>query len=153
MKKISNRQVRGYVQNRQEFDANNIFARNGVIPPMSAPYPLERGSDRTSAYVVYSYGYHFPMYMELAGVWYRNTDKYSVTTSKHKGQAHPHADTVGVDTAWLKRVISGLVGYAWDEYVQARTMARDEAEKQGLFERCEERLAAVGLGMVEGVSK
>lgn len=153
MKKITNRQVRGYVQNRQEFDANNIFARMSEIPPSNAPYPLERGGDRQPAYTVYSYGYHFPMYMELAGVWYRNTDKYSVTTSKHQGQAHPHADTVGVDTAWLKGVLRGLVSHSWDQYVIARTMARDEAEKQGLFERCEERLAAVGLGVGEGVSK
>ncbi|SVC38203.1 uncharacterized protein METZ01_LOCUS291057, partial [marine metagenome] len=36
--------------------------------------------------------------MYLNGIWYENTDKYSVSTSKHQTQARPEASTVKVDT-------------------------------------------------------
>jgi hypothetical protein len=37
-------------------------------------------------YIVYSYGKHFPIavYNFDTKIWYINTDKYSVTTSKHQ---------------------------------------------------------------------
>ena len=40
-------------------------------------------------YVVYSYGRHWPLYINWNGVWFSNTDKYSRTTTKHASQTHP----------------------------------------------------------------
>jgi hypothetical protein len=45
---------------------------------------------------VQSYGY-WPLFVciHLQGkdVWFENTDRYSITTSKHRSQSHPHVPT------------------------------------------------------------
>ena len=77
MDRIANRDCRSYVERRDEFKANNIFAKwHGKV------------------YVVYSYGEHYPMFLYIAdkkpdGGWYENSDKYSRSTSKHHSQARP----------------------------------------------------------------
>lgn len=43
-------------------------------------------------YIVYSYGFHFPIFAFVEGQWYRNSDKYSRTTSKHQTQLAPLAN-------------------------------------------------------------
>ena len=80
--KTSNIKCRTFVQNRQAFTANNIFAE--YITHNANGDQLD-----TCRYVVYSYGKHFPMYIYEGGVWYANCDKYSPTTSKHQTQAYP----------------------------------------------------------------
>lgn len=50
-------------------------------------------------YVVYSYGAHWPLYVwdDETQRWYGNSDKNSVTTSRHRTAAHPRltdADTM-----------------------------------------------------------
>tara|TARA_Y100001938_G_scaffold109884_1_gene150243 strand:- start:213 stop:527 length:315 start_codon:yes stop_codon:yes gene_type:complete len=47
---------------------------------------------RNTMYVVYSYGYHWPMYIYSynSKQWYRNTSKYSSTTSKQTTILKPH---------------------------------------------------------------
>lgn len=40
-------------------------------------------------YVVYSYNRKWPIYANWKGIWFRNEDKYSPTTSKHQSQTHP----------------------------------------------------------------
>lgn len=60
-------------------------------------------------YVVYSYGYHFPMYVydSQARQWFGNSEKYSSTTTRHQGGARPtNVDVTYVDTAMLKRIIA-----------------------------------------------
>ena len=69
----------GYVNKLQTFNAGNVFA---VI------YPAGDAPD--SRYVVYSYGWHWPMYIKQGVQWYGNADKYSVTTSKHASQFAPN---------------------------------------------------------------
>ena len=73
--KIANRNASQYVQNKEVFQGSNMYAK----------YVGNK-------YVVYSYGNHFPMYVFYHVRWYRNTDKYSVTTSKHQSQAMPYVD-------------------------------------------------------------
>lgn len=75
--KTSNRECSTYVNKCEPFNANNIFAENVF--------------DGNHLYVVYSYGVHFPMYIYDYGlkVWVGNSDRYSVTTSKHMSQARP----------------------------------------------------------------
>ena len=70
-------------------------------------------------YVVYSYGTHFPMYVYDAsasvfdergnalgkGVWLGNTDRYSVTTSKHQSTTRPSTVHKWLNTEQLKDTI------------------------------------------------
>lgn len=65
-----------------------------------------KASDGTHMYVVYSYGDHWPLFVCHDGVWYENIDRYSVTTSKHRSQSHPHCDTIPASCDDLKRFIS-----------------------------------------------
>ena len=69
----------GYVNKLQTFNAGNVFA---------VTYPAGDAPD--SRYVVYSYGWHWPMYIKQGVQWYGNADKYSVTTSKHASQFTPN---------------------------------------------------------------
>ena len=91
--KIANRQAQSFVERRQRFDGSHLFARH----------------ERAGVYVVYSYGYHFPIYAHIDGVWYANCDKYSVSTSRHQSQARPIFDTVKVGTDELKNLVAGRV--------------------------------------------
>tara|TARA_R100000773_G_C4149016_1_gene71979 strand:- start:104 stop:376 length:273 start_codon:yes stop_codon:yes gene_type:complete len=73
---------------KKEFKANNLFA--------------EYIDD---SYCVFSYGWHFPIYVFKAGKWFENADKYSVSTSKHQTQARPTDDTIKVSTETMKDLI------------------------------------------------
>jgi hypothetical protein len=101
--KITNREARDYVKNHKSFKASNIFAT----------HVLGRAPDGSQirTYVVYSYGTHFPIYAFSYEVnrWFANKDRYSITTSKHKGLCHPHESCVEVDTATLKQIIDNGV--------------------------------------------
>ena len=70
--RTANRDMSEPISRLDEFEGSNVFAEF---------------NDRR--YVVYSYGYHFPMYIHIEGKWIGNSDKYSVTTSKHMSQAYP----------------------------------------------------------------
>lgn len=74
--KVANFAARTQVQQLVPFTGNNTFARH--VGP---------------AYVVYSYGEHWPLFVHMDGQWYENGDRYSVTTSKHRSQLHPLTDT------------------------------------------------------------
>jgi len=51
-------------------------------------------------YVVYSYGYHFPMYVwdSVACMWIGNKDKCSLSTSRQQSQTRPDHVDKWVDT-------------------------------------------------------
>ena len=95
MLKLRNSDVRRAVQERVEFKNNNGTLFGKWVTPF--------------LYVVYSYGEHWPLFMWegnfTGGAWAYNTDKYSVTTSRHFNQAHPQCDAVGADTDTLKAYI------------------------------------------------
>jgi hypothetical protein len=102
--KTSNAKCRTLVQERQPFNGNNLFA---VHIYGSAPLNL------TDRYVVYSYGSHFPLFVWQDGVWFENQDRYSVSTSKHRSQAHPHTTTVPMTTNAMIRIVQdGVAGLA-----------------------------------------
>ena len=79
MKKIANKNARQYVEKLLPFNGSNTWGEN----------------KRNGTYVVYSYGFHFPMFVYAEGVWFENGDKYSVSTSRHVSQCRPS----GVGTA------------------------------------------------------
>ena len=95
MLKLSNSNVRSAVQNREEFKNTNgtLFGR----------------WETRFLYVVYSYGEHFPLFLNDCSygesAWAVNTDKYSVTTSRHFSQARPQCETVGSNTFEMRELI------------------------------------------------
>ena len=91
MIRTSNIKCSEYVNNKIEFKANNIFSEH---------------IKKDKLYIVYSYGHHFPMYIKYKNTWYENSDKYSVTTSKHTSQARPNKPTKLLNTSELKRLIN-----------------------------------------------
>ncbi len=86
--RIANKNAHFYVDEKMEFQGNNIFAcwLDGM-------------------YIVYSYGIHFPIYVFKEGEWYGNEEKYSVTTSKHQSQTRPNAQIKWVKTEELYMII------------------------------------------------
>lgn len=95
MLKLANRDVRDAVREREAFKNTN----GTLFGKWETPF----------LYVVYSYGEHFPLFLWegdfTGGAWAINTDKYSVTTSRHFSQAHPQCETVGSDTETLREYI------------------------------------------------
>ena len=102
--KIANREARDYVRSRKEFRGSNLFAEWVTV---SYTDEHDQWQER-DVYVVYSYGKHWPLFVfdDLAGVWFENMDSYSVTTSKHRSQAHPHVPTIACDKEVTRRVIT-----------------------------------------------
>ena len=89
VKATSNSRCRPLVQSCVPFRGSNLFAdtqANGI-------------------YVVWSYGLHFPLFAKVGEQWYENGERYSNTTSKQRGQSHPHTDTIKVSCAELKKII------------------------------------------------
>jgi hypothetical protein len=72
--KVSNKNASYAVNNLLEFQGSNTFAEF-----------------KSGVYKVYSYGYHFPIYANKSGQWFKNVDKYSVSTSKHQSQLKPNS--------------------------------------------------------------
>ena len=87
--RIANQNARQYVQGLEIFKGSNIFSefKNG-------------------RYIVYSYGYHFPMYIYLNNKWYANSDKYSVSTSKQQSQCNPYDIFGYFNTEQMKSLIN-----------------------------------------------
>lgn len=73
--RVANKDARKCVQQRKPFRGNNTF-----------------GICMDNRYVVYSYGAHWPMFVYDDGRWFANSDKYSLTTTKHYSQLHPLTD-------------------------------------------------------------
>ena len=90
MIKTSNIACSELVDKKVVFKANNIFSEH---------------IEEDKLYIVYSYGYHFPMYIKYKNTWYENSDKYSVTTSKHTNQARPNKSTKLLNTNEMQRLI------------------------------------------------
>lgn len=92
--RISNKNCRGAVAGRLDFQGSNLFAENLT----------------DDVYVVYSYGKHWPLFACIKGKWYANTEGSSPSTARQRTYAHPHVPTVDGDCATLKRLISDATG-------------------------------------------
>ena len=77
-KRVANKVIGAYIDKLEIVEGSNIFTENS-------------GYQEQPLYIVYSYGWHFPMYIycRQADLWYGNSDKYSASTSKHQSQARP----------------------------------------------------------------
>ena len=88
--KTSNRKSREFVQDRKEFKASYLSARN-----------------EGHVYVVYSYGwYPLLVYHYASDRWFENSEKYSSSTSRQLSQCHPKVETLRVSHAGLKDLIN-----------------------------------------------
>ena len=108
---VSNKDCAPYVTDRREFKGSHLFGEWDSVAEWIS---------NENMYAVYSYGYHFPIYIWVGGVWYENTDKYSMSTSKHQTQARPDADTVKMDTDGmmdiLRSSVQELMNSSYDEW-------------------------------------
>jgi hypothetical protein len=92
--KVANKNCRQHVQSRTDFTGSNLYGqwRNNIVDPETPD---------NSRYIVFSYGEHYPMFIYANGCWFENEDKYSVSTSKHRSQSHPHVPTILLSTRWM----------------------------------------------------
>ena len=100
MSRVNNSEAGVYVNRKEEFTGSNLY---GVTDLHVGNYPNE-----DKLYAVFSYGYHFPMYIfsYRHQQWFGNSDRYSPTTSKHQTQARPEADNITwLDTHCIKIVL------------------------------------------------
>jgi hypothetical protein len=91
--KIANRDARKYVQAQRSFRGSNLWGEHHHQP-----------EEEYRRYVVYSYGTHWPLFIYTCGQWFENEDRYSVTTSKHRTQAHPGYSTKKLTAQWMVRL-------------------------------------------------
>lgn len=92
IKRVANKDIDKHIDNLEIVKGSNIFTEDsGTRHRFFYKYPANLDTDNDNLYVVYSYGYHFPMYIHCrqANLWYGNSDRFSVSTSKHQSQARP----------------------------------------------------------------
>jgi hypothetical protein len=87
---MKNRDAIPRIQARLPFKGNNMFGE----------LVGKRG------YVVYSYGYHFPMAAWDGYMWHVNEDKYSPSTGRHQSYVRQAVKGEAACTAYLR----GLIG-------------------------------------------
>ena len=125
--KTSNKDARELVNGLTDFKGSNTFAET------NAPHDTRP----TWLYVVYSYGYHFPMYIaewlkdedSSRATWYENIDKYSQSTTRQQSQTRPTAPTVKMNTEQMKQLARyGIVGVVVQPQNNT-TLTREEIER------------------------
>jgi len=99
--KVANKACRAYVQDRTEFTGSNLFSHRRVVG---------KSPHSTTVYTVYSYNYHYPMFIYVDGVgWFENEDRYTLSngdysrsTERQRSHAHPLTDTTKLSTHAMK---------------------------------------------------
>lgn len=88
--RTTNKNARAYVQNRAPFQGSNVF-----------------GEFMNDLYTVYSYGYHFPLFIydHTNHQWLENSDPYSKSTTRHKSQLRPTPNTTQCTTKQMQAII------------------------------------------------
>ena len=85
--RVANKNASEYVNGLKEFKGSfNKYAKHNAS--------IFAEDDMEDLYVVYSYGYHFPMYIydRQAGIWIGSKDKHSVSTTRHQSHCRPSAE-------------------------------------------------------------
>jgi hypothetical protein len=89
--RIANKNASGYISQRIDFEGSNIFSKN-LTTEINGNQDNNGNNiyrEKLNSYIVYSYGYHFPMFIYINNKWFENSDKYSRTTSKQQAQSNP----------------------------------------------------------------
>lgn len=88
-----------------------------------AEYPKDDATQsvfgKPTLYAVYSYGKHFPMYAydKATNQWFGNTDKATVTTTKHQVMFKPRYEYLDMDT---KQLLSLIHAGSYTQYIADR---------------------------------
>jgi hypothetical protein len=78
-------------------------------------------------YIVYSYGHHFPLYINSGRMWFENSDKYSRTTGRHLSQARPTDKTILLSTQGMIALATGGYNYL----VKQRILTGEQYVRRG----------------------
>ena len=101
--RVANKDAWIEVAGKREFEGSNMWAQW-----------------ENNLYVVYSYGFHFPMYAyDLAmDEWVGNKDKYSSSTTRQQSQARPPMNTqiMHLNTSEMHKLIKsgGVTNYLFN---------------------------------------
>lgn len=138
--RTSNTKARLLVNGLTEFEGSNCFAE--FYPPrnegVSSPHARLFSERPTYLYVVYSYGYHFPMYIAewlegQAPTWYKNTDKYSQSTTRQQSHTRPSSPTIPMTTEQMKQLSRyGIVGVVVQPERNSSTRMTEEEINQAI---------------------
>jgi hypothetical protein len=111
MSAVTLSKARAEVNGKRKFFVRNPKTANGSVFS-------ERMGD---LYIVYSYGFHFPMWVYDYAIskWIGNESKYSTSTSKQQSKTRPDDVSFWLDTDALKHMIGkgGFVEYKLREDV------------------------------------
>lgn len=111
--RTSNKNAYSAVMAKEKFTASNMFAEWIVRGEYVSGDATVEGVKEL--YVVYSYGYHFPMWVwdDSIKEWIGNKDKYSRSTTRQQSQTRPNNIKTWLDTDEIKEVVrqGGLAEY------------------------------------------
>lgn len=96
--RVGGQSCRPYVQQLQLFHNSGSNHRH----PKGSTLWSERRGD---LYTVFSYGHHWPLYINWKGVWFANRGKISRTTTKHASQAHPLTQCVPLSIVEMEYLV------------------------------------------------
>jgi len=86
--RVSGQECRSFIQELKLFHNSGFNTRH----PKGSTLWSELRDD---LYVVYSYGQHWPLYINWRGIWFSNkSDTPSRTTTRHRTHANPYVPTV-----------------------------------------------------------
>ena len=135
--RTSNTKARLLVNGLTDFKGSNTFAETNA-PTETRP---------TYLYVVYSYGYHFPMYIAEwfeggTPTWYENTDKYSRSTTRQQSQCRPSSPTIPMTTEQMKQLSRhGIVGVVVQPERNSSTRMTEDEINQAIHNIANSKLA------------
>ena len=89
--KTTSRCASDYVRKRKPFTNSNDQLYGEWVTP--------------DTYAVFSYGPHWPLYICRKNVWFANSDKRSVTTTRHSSYAYPQKRTFGRSCQWMRDAV------------------------------------------------
>jgi hypothetical protein len=93
--------VRQFVQQRLPFHNSGTNHRHPKGATLWGEYLTPE------LYVVYSYRYDWPLFACWKGVWFKNEDKISPTTTRHNVQAHPLIQCISLSREILRSHVIG----------------------------------------------
>lgn len=126
--RTSNKDARKLVDGLTEFKGSNTFAE------IDAPHDRRP----TWLYKVYSYGYHFPMYIaewtsDTDIKWYENVDRESQSTTRQMALLRPRSDTTKLDTGDMRILARyGIVGIVVRPDLNSSTRLTEEEINQAI---------------------
>jgi hypothetical protein len=126
---------RSYVQQLRPFHNNGRTGQGPSGATLWGEWVTRNpwGPDQALAapiYVVFSYRRTWPLFINWRGIWFRNEDKFSRTTSKHSSQAHPLTAYVPLTTNQMQFLVGAHhpTGLALTEAVKLKLIGENNPD-------------------------